>query len=251
LITKKASSDSSKFDDVPVIDAIMASGALPPIFNPVKLNGHLYTDGGYGFNMPISNNCNSAANNRDKYTENVARHKKKLSKLRKRRRLLSLVTVVAIVAIVKLGLIAGGPLTWGLLAAAFVILRLACTLSLYCSMSGSLTPTDVFSENDKESNDKESNDKESNDKELVLDFSEKPRGHFLNFMRFFATMMINTKGKVPYLSHKARYNNRNKLTTNGNVKYVEIPTSLGSTDFKKALTNRGDLGESCVKALNG
>jgi NTE family protein len=38
----------------PILDAVVASAALPPIWPPVTINGHRYVDGGVVANVPIS-----------------------------------------------------------------------------------------------------------------------------------------------------------------------------------------------------
>jgi NTE family protein len=40
--------------DMPVLEAVRASSALPILFQPVEYQGHLYTDGGFLLNYPLS-----------------------------------------------------------------------------------------------------------------------------------------------------------------------------------------------------
>jgi predicted acylesterase/phospholipase RssA len=39
--------------DMPILDAVRASSALPILFQPVEYNGRLYTDGGFLLNYPL------------------------------------------------------------------------------------------------------------------------------------------------------------------------------------------------------
>ncbi len=41
------------FSEGPLIDTLIASSALPPVFSPVEINGSLYSDGGILNNFPI------------------------------------------------------------------------------------------------------------------------------------------------------------------------------------------------------
>ena len=53
IATDIASGEYHVFKEGPLINAVLASSAIPGFFTPVEINGRLYSDGGIINNFPI------------------------------------------------------------------------------------------------------------------------------------------------------------------------------------------------------